>query len=120
MIVAIDPTDAHNGATEVFPGYHRQGYLSARDGDYHELSLDAIDPATGVVLDLRPGDLAIFSGFTPHRSAANGSQNWRRQLYLSYNAAGDGGQQRDAHYRQFHAWLEKKYAQYGRTGVYFR
>ena len=25
VIVAIDPTDATNGATEVFPGYHRQG-----------------------------------------------------------------------------------------------
>ena len=73
VIVAIDPTDAQNGATEVFPGYHRQGYLSARDGDYHELSQDAIDPAAGVVLDLRPGDLAIFSGFTPHRSAPNNS-----------------------------------------------
>jgi ectoine hydroxylase-related dioxygenase (phytanoyl-CoA dioxygenase family) len=120
VIVAIDATDAQNGATEVFGGYHRQGYLSARDGDYHELALEAVDPAAGVILDLRPGDLGIFSGFTPHRSEANKSQGSRRQLYLSYNAAGDGGQQRDAHYRQFHAWLAEKYAQYGRTGVYFR
>ena len=71
------------------------------------------------VLDLQPGDLALFSGFTPHRSAANTSDGWRRQLYLSYNAGRDGGEQRDAHYRQFHAWLKEKYAQYGRTNVYF-
>ena len=29
-IVAIDPADALSGATEVFPGYHRNGCLSAR------------------------------------------------------------------------------------------
>ena len=72
------------------------------------------------MLELRPGDVAIFSGFTPHRSASNMSDGWRpRQLYLSYNAGRDGGEQRATHYRQFHAWLKQKYAQYGRTNVYF-
>jgi ectoine hydroxylase-related dioxygenase (phytanoyl-CoA dioxygenase family) len=120
VIVAIDPTDATNGAIEVFPGYHQQGYLSPKDGDYHQLSLDAFDDSRGVILDLAPGDLALFSGFTPHRSAANGSDRWRRQLYLSYNAGREGGDQRDAHYRQFHEWLVKKYAEYGKTAVWFR
>jgi ectoine hydroxylase-related dioxygenase (phytanoyl-CoA dioxygenase family) len=120
VIVAIDPTDAGNGATEVFPGLHKQGYLSPKDGDYHHLPLEAIDETRGVVLDLAPGDVAIFGGFTPHRSAANKSDRWRRQLYLSYNAGRDGGDQRDAHYRQFHEWLVKKYAEYGKTGVWFR
>src|SRR5262245_46764848 len=109
VIVAIDPTHAGNGATEVFPGYHRQGYLSALDGDYHELPLDSVDLSTGVSLDLGPGDIALFGGFTPHRSAPNTSSASRRQLYLSYNAGRDGGEQRDAHYRQFHEWLVKKY-----------
>jgi ectoine hydroxylase-related dioxygenase (phytanoyl-CoA dioxygenase family) len=120
LIVAIDETTAANGATEVFPGYHRQGYLSPPDGDYHHLSEDAVDLSTGVVLDLAPGDIALFGGFTPHRSAANRSSAARRQLYLSYNAGRDGGDQRDAHYCQFHAWLVKKYAEYGKTGVWFR
>lgn len=120
VILAIDATHAGNGATEVFTGYHHQGCLSESDGDYHELPADAVDASRGVVLDLRPGDLALFSGFTPHRSAPNGSDQWRRQLYLSYNAGRDGGDQRDAHYRQFHRWLADKYAQFGRTGVYFR
>lgn len=120
VLVAIDSTNAENGATEVFPGYHRQGYLSPRDGEYHQLPLDAIDLSTGVLLELEPGDVAIFSGFTPHRSAPNRTQVARRQLYLSYNAGRDGGEQRDAHYHQFHEWLVKKYAEYGKTGVYFR
>jgi ectoine hydroxylase-related dioxygenase (phytanoyl-CoA dioxygenase family) len=120
VIVAIDPTEAANGATEVFPGYHRQGYLSPKDGNYHELPLDSVDESTGLVLDLQPGDIAIFGGFTPHRSAPNNSDRWRRQLYLSYNSGRDGGDQRAAHYRQFHDWLVKKYAEYGKTGVWFR
>jgi ectoine hydroxylase-related dioxygenase (phytanoyl-CoA dioxygenase family) len=106
VIVAIDPTEAANGATEVFPGYHKQGYLSPRDGDYHHLSPEAIDLSCGVVLDLAPGDIALFGGFTPHRSGPNRSDHWRRQLYLSYSAGSDG--------------LVKKYAEYGKTGVYFR
>jgi hypothetical protein len=120
VILPIDPTDVKNGATEVFPGYHQRGYLSARDGDYHELPLETIDESTGVILDLRPGDLAFFSGFTPHRSAPNYSERCRRQLYLSYNAGRDGGDQRDAHYRQFHAWLHEKYSQFGKVGAYFK
>jgi ectoine hydroxylase-related dioxygenase (phytanoyl-CoA dioxygenase family) len=120
VLVAIDATSAENGATEVFPGYHRHGYLSPRDGDYHPLPLDAIDLSTGLLLELEPGDVAIFGGFTPHRSAPNRTNVARRQLYLSYNAGRDGGEQRDSHYRQFHEWLAKKYAEYGKTGVYFR
>jgi ectoine hydroxylase-related dioxygenase (phytanoyl-CoA dioxygenase family) len=120
LIVAIDPTDAENGATEVFAGEHARGYLSPRDGDYHQLSPDRVDETRAIPLELAPGDIALFGGCMPHRSAPNRSARWRRQLYLSFNAARDGGDQRDAHYRQFHEWLVEKYAQYGKTGVYFR
>jgi ectoine hydroxylase-related dioxygenase (phytanoyl-CoA dioxygenase family) len=119
-IVAIDAADAGNGATEVFPGYHRNGCLSPRDGNYHQLPDDAVDPRRGVVLELSPGDVAIFSGYTPHRSAANRSSQWRRLLYLSYNAFSDGGEQRDQHYREFRTWLQDRYAEYGKTATYFR
>src|SRR5262245_43762167 len=70
-IVAIDGSDATNGATEVFPGYHTLGSLVPEDGMYHELPLNLIDLSKGVMLELQPGDVAIFSGFTPHRSGPN-------------------------------------------------
>jgi ectoine hydroxylase-related dioxygenase (phytanoyl-CoA dioxygenase family) len=119
-IVAIDGADASNGATEVFPGYHRQGSLSARDGNYHQLPDAAVDVSTGIVLELAPGDVAIFSGYTPHRSAPNRSAQWRRLLYLSYNAFSEGGEQRIQHYAEFHRWLQDRYAEYGKTATYFR
>jgi len=120
VIVAIDATNHENGATEVFPQYHRQGYMSPRDGEYHLLPPDSVDESRAVILELEPGDIAVFGGFVPHRSGPNRSSQWRRQLYLSYNAGRDGGEQRDSHYREFHEWLVEKYTQYGKTGVYFR
>jgi ectoine hydroxylase-related dioxygenase (phytanoyl-CoA dioxygenase family) len=118
--VAIDAADVDNGATEVFPGCHKAGYLSPLDGEYHDVPLEKVDLSQGIKLALRPGDVAIFGCFTPHRSAPNRSDRWRRQLYLSYNSKADGGERRDAHYREFHAWLRKKYAEYGKTEVYFQ
>jgi ectoine hydroxylase-related dioxygenase (phytanoyl-CoA dioxygenase family) len=120
VIAAIDGADAANGATEVFPGYHRQGCLSPHDGMYHQLPEEAIDFSKGVVLDLEPGDIALFSGYTPHRSGPNRSEQSRRLLYLSYNAASEGGDQREAHYAEFHRWLQARYAEYGKTATFFR
>ena len=120
VIVAIDPSDASSGATEVFPGYHQQGCMSPRDGMYHTLKDDQVDASRGVVLELQPGDVAFFSGFTPHRSAPNQSGHSRRLLYLSFNAARDGGDVRTAHYAFFHEWLQERYAEYGKTETYFR
>jgi hypothetical protein len=120
VLVPIDPSNLANGCTQVFPGYHRQGSLSPEDGHYHELSLDLIDESKGVPLELEPGDVAVFGGFTPHRSAPNRSDGWRRQLYLSYNKRSDGGEQRSKHYAEFHRWLRAQYAEYNKPDVYFQ
>ncbi len=119
VLVPIDATNADNGCTEVFAARHQQGPLSPEDGDYHELPDEVVEGAEGVLLELQPGDLAIFGGFTPHRSGPNRSNGWRRQLYLSYNARSDGGDQRAAHYREFQRFLRRKYAEYGLTDTYF-
>lgn len=119
VLVPLDAATVENGCTEVFPGYHRQGTLSPEDGQYHELPLELIDEARGVPLELEPGDVAVFGGFTPHRSMPNRSAGWRRQLYLSYNKRSDGGEQRAKHYEEFHRWLRVKYAEYGKNDVYF-
>jgi ectoine hydroxylase-related dioxygenase (phytanoyl-CoA dioxygenase family) len=120
VLAAIDPADRTNGCTEVFPGYHKRGYLSPEDGDYHPVPAGAVDENLAVPLELEPGDIALFGAFTPHRSAPNRSNGWRRQLYLSYNATSDGGDRRTAHYREFHDWLKVKYAEYGKHHVYFQ
>lgn len=119
-IVAIDASTAESGATEVFPGLHHQGCLTPRDGEYHPLDEGVIAGRVGVTLDLQPGDVAFFSGFTPHRSGPNRSAHSRRLLYLSFNSARDGGDLRAAHYAFFQGWLQEKYAEFGKTETYFR
>jgi ectoine hydroxylase-related dioxygenase (phytanoyl-CoA dioxygenase family) len=120
VLVPLDPCDAANGCTEVFPGYHHGGSLSPEDGEYHELPPGTVEEDRAVLLEMEPGDVAVFGGFTPHRSAPNRSDRWRRQLYLSYNKLSDGGHQRERHYDEFHRWLRVKYAEYGKTGLYYR
>lgn len=120
VLVPFDRANAANGCTQVFPGFHKNGALSQEDGQYHELPPDSIDEGCGVNLELERGDLAVFSGFTPHRSAPNRSARWRRQLFLSYNKLSDGGPQRDKHYREFHAWVRARYSESERKNLYFR
>jgi hypothetical protein len=117
--VAIDPCGLDNGCTVAYAGHHRRGCLSPEDGDYHPLPPEAVEESAAVPLELRPGDVAVFGCFTPHRSGPNSSGRWRRLLYLSYNADSDGGDRRERHYGEFLVWLRKKYAEYGKTNVYF-
>lgn len=119
VLVPFESSDVSNGCTVVYPGYHTRGSLSTEDGHYHELPASAVDGSKAVPLVLEPGDVAVFDGFTPHSSDPNASNRWRRQLYLSYNKLSDGGEQREKHYSEFHAWLRKKYAEHGKTDVYF-
>ncbi len=120
VLIPIDPSTNENGCTEVFPGYHHQGCLTPQDGQYHGLPDSAVKESLCVPLELQPGDIAVFDGFTPHRSASNRSSSWRRQLYFSYNAMSDGGHQRDAHYVEFHEYLRRRYFAQDSSVVYFR
>jgi 2-aminoethylphosphonate dioxygenase len=119
VLVPFEFAGRDNGCTVVYPGYHSKVCLSNIDGHYHDLPADAVKESDAVPLELQPCDVAIFGGFTPHRSDPNRSDRWRRQLYLSYNAASDGGDQRTKHYAESHVWLRKKYAEYGKAETYF-
>ena len=99
VLIPIDPSCEENGCTEVFSGYH-QDFLSP-DESVYMLPDDVVDPTRRTSLVLNPGDIAIFHGLTPHRSAANRSNRMRRVLYVSYNSLSDGGEQREAHYAEF-------------------
>ena len=119
VLVAIDPFTVENGATEVYPGLHKKGYLSDKDGQHHFLDASSLT-ATPVPLLLEPGDIAIFGCFTPHRSAANASQKSRRGYFISYNARSDGGDHYEEHYREFHDWIRAKSPDEIREQLFFR
>ena len=119
VLLAIDPFTAENGATELFPRCHRNGYMSPKDGQYHYVELGKL-PVEPVPLLLSPGDVAIFTCFTPHCSAANRSAFGRRGYFISYNARSDGGQQYAKHYREFHDWIRAKSPVEKQPRLFFR
>lgn len=118
VLIPIDPSTEENGCTEVFPGYHTE-FLS-KDASAYMLPDDAVDPTRRWPLVLNPGDIAIFHGLTPHRSAPNRSSQMRRVLYVSYNALSDGGDQRAAHYKVFRDKLSLHRQSMTAEPVYFR
>jgi 2-aminoethylphosphonate dioxygenase len=118
VLVPLDPVDRDNGCTEVFPGYHRHGLLRPRE-DHYALPADAVDETRAVPLMLDLGDIAIFDGFTPHRSAPNRSERWRRQFFPSYNRLSEGGHQRPQHYQEFQTWMRRRYAEHGKTDMFY-
>jgi ectoine hydroxylase-related dioxygenase (phytanoyl-CoA dioxygenase family) len=119
VVVAIDPFTADSGATEVFSRCHTRGYLSAKDGQHHYLEAGDL-PIEPVPLLLEPGDVALFTCFTPHRSAPNTTGRARRGYFLSYNARSDGGEQYAKHYREFHDWIRAKAPVEKRPYLFFR
>jgi hypothetical protein len=118
VLISIDPTSEENGCTEVFSGYHAD-FLTT-DETVYMLPDDKVCNSRRTPLVLDPGDIAIFHGLTPHRSAPNRSQQMRRVLYLSYNADADGGDQREAHYAEFHQRMRVHRQLATNDPVYFR
>jgi hypothetical protein len=120
VVVALDAGDAETGCIEAFPGYHRQGYLSPLDNQYHELPAGTVDEARKVDVALQPGDTAFFGCYLPHRSGPNRSQRWRRHLFFCYNARSEGGDQYRQHYDYYNAWKREKYLAHGQADVFFQ
>ena len=86
VLVALDAFDAANGATEVFPGLHYARVPAPADQplDADESRMDA---SAGVLIELQPGDIALFHSMVPHRSAPNRSTQSRRGLFVTYLAS---------------------------------
>lgn len=86
-MLAIDAATLDNGCLEVVAGRH--GELLAVDAD------GCIDPHVVAELSWRPvpmaaGDLLWFHSLAPHRSGPNRSEQTRRGLFCTYNAASLG------------------------------
>ena len=120
LVAPLDSATEENGCIELVRGSHKDGYLSARDGDFHDLPETHIALQDRVQIPLEPGDVLIFGCFTVHGSGPNRSDRERRQLYLSFNSDNDGGDQREAHYRFFHSWLRRRYEEYGTKDAFFK
>jgi ectoine hydroxylase-related dioxygenase (phytanoyl-CoA dioxygenase family) len=89
--IAIDPHRKENGAMLVYPGSHRMGELSLGDGRVMDRPLDeedlrrvGLDPSQARVLELEPGDLALWHLYTVHGSGQNNAAIDRRFYINGY------------------------------------
>ena len=91
--IAIDDSDARNGAMQVVRGSHHQGVLphgkSEREGNLlrvyqQEVSSDHFQQKDIATLELKPGQVSVHHGLTLHGSQPNCSDRRRCGLTVRY------------------------------------
>ncbi|REJ68847.1 MAG: phytanoyl-CoA dioxygenase family protein [Planctomycetota bacterium] len=87
-LIAIDANTPENGCLFFCPGRHKEGFIGLDD-------VGCITPEVAETLEwhatpTEPGDVLFFSSYAPHKSPPNNSNQSRRALYLTYNAAAEG------------------------------
>mmetsp|Transcript_22787 Transcript_22787/g.53184 ORF Transcript_22787/g.53184 Transcript_22787/m.53184 type:complete len:492 (+) Transcript_22787:109-1584(+) len=98
-MVAIDAATEENGALEV-----ASGVWGPEDVPLNErgvITPEAEAKMNFVPVTCEPGDVVLFDGWTPHRSARNSSKKARRALFLTYSMA-RSGDMRQAYYAAKH------------------
>jgi ectoine hydroxylase-related dioxygenase (phytanoyl-CoA dioxygenase family) len=87
VLVAIDENTIDNGCLELAAGHHRRGLIGRH---WQPLEGDELNGVEFVAYPMAPGDVAFFDCFAPHQSQPNLTDRPRRNLYLTFNRAGDG------------------------------
>lgn len=86
--IALDPATVDNGCMHVIPGGHHSGprkhHWTAVDC---EITLDEVNPADAVPIELPPGGVMVFHGMLPHETPVNNSGKRRRALQFHYRSA---------------------------------
>jgi hypothetical protein len=95
-MVAVDDASEENGCLEVVSAHH--GELLPTD-EAGCIRADVVAELDWAAVPVRAGDTLWFHSRTPHRSGPNRSDQPRRAVYPTYNAAREGDL-RAAYYRQ--------------------
>jgi len=98
VAITIDENTIENGCLELSAGHHKKGLLGK---NWKPLSEEDLKGVKFTKFPTKPGDVAFFDCFVPHKSAINTTSMPRRNLYLTYNylSAGDF---RDQYYTDKH------------------
>lgn len=89
VLIPLDPFTPMSGAIEMFPQLHHHR-LQGPAEQMLDVDESKMDLSKGVILDLSPGDVALFHGMTPHRSSINQSRHNRESLFITYVKSGHG------------------------------
>jgi 2-aminoethylphosphonate dioxygenase len=87
-LVSVDASTIENGCLEVANGHNNEGLIGEQWAPLEEDALDYVS------LPTEPGDAVFFDSYAPHRSKPNMTNDKRRVLYVTYNAAAEGDHRR--------------------------
>ena len=101
VMIAIDDMTEKNGCLKVCKGpwsennhvevvEPEQGGDPDAGGRAGAIEFNVADKLTFEPITCKGGDIAVFNGWTPHRSSANVSPFPRRAVFLTYNPAREG------------------------------
>lgn len=104
VMIAIDDMTADNGCLQVCRGawsedaslpcddIHETGTGSNPDGNGRRGSIASasVSQLQWESIECKSGDVYIFSGWLPHKSASNTTNQPRRAVFLTYNHSEDG------------------------------
>jgi len=85
--IALDDATPENGCMTVIPGAHKDGILDHEAVEYDTdivINDTKYDEADLVELPMEAGDVLFTHCLTPHYTAPNTTEQWRRALIMSY------------------------------------
>lgn len=101
LMLSIDACTAANGCLELAHGMHTRGLLGS---EWVPLSAADIPAHACSPCPTEPGDVIMFSAYTPHRSAPNQTDQPRRALFATYSPRSSGD-----HYERYFADKQLSY-----------
>ena len=100
VMICIDEATTENGCLELAPQQHLRGLLRGME----PLTEDDTKNMKFVPYPTKPGDIALFDAYTPHRSSHNHTNSIRRMYFATFNKASEGD-----HLFQYYADKRKNY-----------
>ena len=93
VMVCVDEATTENGCLRMAAGHHKDGLMR----EWEPLNDSDMQDMNFVDMPTRPGDIAFFDSYAPHRSEPNMSNKIRRLYFATYNKA-SGGDHLEAYY----------------------
>jgi len=84
LFIAIDPIPVESGCLYFPEGGQAYDSIMAQNEDNRALSPDLVESLDWSPVECEPGDMIVFSSYTPHYSLKNVGRNMRRALFLTY------------------------------------
>jgi len=100
VMICIDEATIENGCLELAPRQNKRGLLRGME----PLTDKDTEDMEFLAYPMKPGDIALFDAFTPHRSEPNPTASPRRMYFATYNRASEGD-----HLDRYYADKQKNY-----------